>query len=349
MKDPRSADDGVDRPARWLQLSLPAPAPGEAILLVEALRALGARAVERQAGRVVAVFPPGSGAPETLAAEVELALRASTSLRDGAVQWRRLDRAEWLARWGGAHPPRRVSARLVVVVDTADGDGDPDVDVDVDGGEGTGASWEAKPRTGASRVVRLEPSSAFGTAEHPTTRACLRLLDGVVRAGDRVLDLGAGSGVLAIAAVLLGAGSALALEVDPVACAAARRNVERNGVGDRVEVREAAVTGRALRALAASGDEGRWDGVVANIGSEVLTPLLPELAALLPARQGKPRTAGEGTAAGWLIVSGVLPPERDRFLAAAAAVGLRPADEDVAGGWWAARLVSRTGAGPARR
>lgn len=299
----------TDRRARWLLLSLPVPPPGEAILLVEALRRLGARAVERERGTVVAAFPPGAD-PGELVSRAEVAVRASTSLAGGAVRWRWLDPEEWTARWGRGQAARRISERLVVVV----------------GAEG-GA-------TDGGQIIRLEPSSAFGTAEHATTRSCLRMLDEVVGAGDRVLDVGSGSGVLAIAAAALGAGSALALEADPVACAAARRNVKLNGVDDRVDVREGTVVPGSLRESTESS--AAYDGIIANIGSAVLTPLVPQLADAL-------------SEAGWLILSGVLPSEREALLAAARAAGLRPVAQEVEDGWWTVRLVRSPGAASGRR
>lgn len=298
-----------DRRARWLLLSLPAPPPGEAILLVEALRGLGARAVEREQGAVVAAFPPGAD-PAALVPRAEVAVRAATSLPGGFVHWRWLDRDEWMARWGRGQAPRRISERLVVVV----------------GAEG-GAP-------GGERVIRLEPSSAFGTAEHATTRSCLRMLDEVVEVGDRVLDVGSGSGVLAIAAAALGASSVLALEADPVACAAARRNVTLNGVDDRVDVRERTLVPGTLRG--STGSSVGYDGIVANIGSEVLARLVPELAGAL-------------TGGGWLILSGVLPSERDALLAAARVAGLRAMAQEVEDSWWTGRLVRSPGVASGRR
>ncbi|MEE8162881.1 MAG: 50S ribosomal protein L11 methyltransferase, partial [Anaerolineae bacterium] len=85
-------------------------------------------------------------------------------------------------------------------------------------------------------VIELDPSVAFGTGLHPTTRMCLRALEEHLKPGDKVLDLGTGSGILAIAAAKLGAGSVLALDNDPLAVRAARANVQSNGVQDIVTV-----------------------------------------------------------------------------------------------------------------
>src|SRR5690606_3859395 len=87
-------------------------------------------------------------------------------------------------------------------------------------------------------VLEIDPQMAFGTGEHATTRGCLRLIDGWLRAGDRVLDVGSGSGILSIAAARLGAPQVVAVELDPDANLNARDNFARNGVADRIELHE---------------------------------------------------------------------------------------------------------------
>ena len=110
---------------------------------------------------------------------------------------------------------------------------------------------------------------AFGTGLHPTTRLCAQALEALVRPGMRVLDVGTGSAILAIAAIRLGAAQALGTEIDPVAVVAARENVERNGVGDRVRLVEAA----------SPAGHGTWDVVVANILPHILLDMADALAA----------------------------------------------------------------------
>ncbi len=282
----------LDSAARMLLLTAPEPPSGEAILMVDALRRLGAHAVERESDGVGALFAPHDD-PVLLAAEAELAIRASTSLRAPIVRWRWLQPEEWLARRG-------VESAVV--------------------------------RVGKSEI-RLEPSTAFGTAEHATTRACLRLLEAMVEEGDHVLDVGAGSGILAIAALALGAGAAVALESDPLAVAAARRNARLNGVDDRIRtVRMEAVPGRIrVAAGGAAGGEGRerepgYDGIVANIGADVLRPLMGDLAAALAPD-------------GWLVLSGILPSERTGLVEAARRAGLVVVEEVQEDGWWTGRLA----------
>src|SRR5262249_39385297 len=97
--------------------------------------------------------------------------------------------------------------------------------------------WLASELDPKATIV-IEPAMAFGTGDHATTRSVVRMLQEVVRAGDSVADLGAGSAVLAIAAAKLGAGRVVAIEIDPDAISNAEENVVRNGVADRVTVLE---------------------------------------------------------------------------------------------------------------
>jgi ribosomal protein L11 methyltransferase len=103
-------------------------------------------------------------------------------------------------------------------------------------------------------VVRLDPGLAFGTGTHPTTALCLEWLEALELTGARVLDFGCGSGILSIAALLLGAREAMALDIDPQALLAARDNARRNGVDRKLET-----------TLDAGNLKGGYDFVVANI------------------------------------------------------------------------------------
>lgn len=113
---------------------------------------------------------------------------------------------------------------------------------------------DTRPGADDAVVVRLDPGMAFGTGTHATTALCLEWLDGLSLEGRTILDYGCGSGVLAIAALLLGAESATAVDIDPQALAASRANAQRNDVSGRLET--------------VSGDgaiNGSFDVVVANI------------------------------------------------------------------------------------
>jgi ribosomal protein L11 methyltransferase len=125
-----------------------------------------------------------------------------------------------------------------------------------------------QPRRGAV-VLELEPGLAFGTGTHATTALCLEWLDAGVHDGIRVLDYGCGSGILALAALKLGAACAVAVDIDPQAITAARENAARNGLADRIVVTDGAET-----------IEGTFDVVLANILAGPLIELGPRLAGL---------------------------------------------------------------------
>jgi ribosomal protein L11 methyltransferase len=282
---------GSGLPPRWLVLSLAAPPAGEEILLVDALRRLGARSVEQRGERFIAHFPPPASL-ESLSSDVRAAVGASTSLRPPELSWAWEGSASLAERWSAEFEPRRVSPRLTVA-------------------SAAGVA-EASP---TDVVIRLHAGAAFGTASHPTTRSCLRILDRLHQPGDRVADIGAGSGILAIAAALLGSPDVVAIESDPLACASARANLSLNEVEDRVTV---------LEMDAGPGDVeelGSFSVVFANIGASGLIPLLPGLRAALEPR-------------GRLVVSGVVGGEARDVVTRAGMEGLELAGAEFEDAWW---------------
>lgn len=181
--------------------------------------------------------------------------------------------------------------------------------------------WLSEGRDPARTVV-IEPEMAFGTGEHETTRCVVRLMEGVIRDGDTVADLGAGSAVLAIAAAKLGAARVAAIELDRDAISNAEQNVAANGVGDRVTVLEGDAA--VLLPLFAPVRV-----VLANILSSVITALLPAIGAAVPA-------------GGAAIFSGILVAEREGVLLAIERAGRwRVVQETSEGEWWAV-VVERT-------
>ncbi|MCA1791096.1 MAG: 50S ribosomal protein L11 methyltransferase, partial [Thioalkalivibrio sp.] len=197
---------------RWLELRVRSRAGGDANdLLAEGLVALGGRAVEERDGWFVThVAEPDD--PEAFGVGARSRLEEESGLDDVEVELSWRPHEEWAESWRRGLAPRRLTERLVVR-----------------------PSWMEieDPREG-DLVIVLDPGMAFGTAEHGTTRGCIRLLDRAVAPGERVLDVGAGSAILSIAAALLGASDVLAVEWDPLATEAIEENIERNGVADRV-------------------------------------------------------------------------------------------------------------------
>ncbi len=175
-------------------------------------------------------------------------------------------------------------------------------------------TWLADEPGAGPRVV-LDPETAFGSGEHGSTRAALTLLERHVQAGMRVLDLGSGSGILAIAAVKLGAATAAGVEVDEEAVPVAVRNAERNGVDGAVQFiqGDAAVLAPLLGPAAI---------VLSNILRVVNVALMPEIRlAMAPG--------------GLAIFSGMEASEAQLFLPELQQAGLEPVDEVVDAGWWA--------------
>lgn len=125
-------------------------------------------------------------------------------------------------------------------------------------------SWLSHTPREEEVVIILDPGMAFGTGLHPSTQMCLEALEEHIRPGERVLDLGTGSGILAIAAAKLGAGRVLALDNDPQAVAVARQNVRSNGVAGRVRV----ARGSLAQAI------GRFDLIVVNILARVIIEMI---------------------------------------------------------------------------
>jgi ribosomal protein L11 methyltransferase len=176
---------------------------------------------------------------------------------------------------------------------------------------------ESDPR----RTIIVDPAMAFGTGEHASTRGVMRLMQGVVRAGDFVADLGAGSAVLSIAAAKLGAARVAAIEFDHDAIGNAEENVSANGVGERVEIIEGDAT--ILLALLAPVRV-----VLANIITSVLIPLLPTIRASL-------ENGGQA------ILAGILYEERDAMVRTLEADGWAIEREDTEDAWWSVQIAPR--------
>ena len=176
---------------------------------------------------------------------------------------------------------------------------------------------ESDPR----RTIIVDPAMAFGTGEHASTRGVMRLMQGVIRAGDVVADLGAGSAVLSIAAAKLGAARVTAIELDADAIGNAEENVAANGVDETVDIIEGDAT--TLLPLLAPVRV-----VLANIISSVLIPLLPTIRASI-------------TRDGQAILAGILYEERDAMVSALDADGWTIEREDTEDVWWSVQIAPR--------
>ncbi|MBP5618787.1 MAG: 50S ribosomal protein L11 methyltransferase [Clostridia bacterium] len=125
-------------------------------------------------------------------------------------------------------------------------------------------SWEEYDNAAGRRVLTIDPGAAFGTGTHDTTKLCLTVLERVCRAGDTLLDVGCGSGILALSALVLGCETACGVDIDPLAVKVAKENASLNGLADRVDF----VCGDLVEAVT-----GRYDVVCANIVADVIIKL----------------------------------------------------------------------------
>jgi ribosomal protein L11 methyltransferase len=162
--------------------------------------------------------------------------------------------------------------------------------------------WQDYDPAESDVVVVLDPGMAFGTGTHPTTRLCLVALEDELKPGDAVFDVGTGSGILAIAAALLGASRVDAVDIEPVSVRQARENVERNNVSSRVSA-----AGGSADAAGSLG--GTYDLVLANIIARILVDIAADLVAAV-----KP----DGT----LILSGIIEPKEQDVVTTFRELGL---------------------------
>lgn len=203
---------------------------------------------------------------------------------------RELDEQEWQDSWKKHFDVLHLGRRLVIC-----------------------PTWKEYKATVTDIVLNLDPGMAFGTGHHPTTRACLEMLEEHVKPGTRVLDVGCGSGILSIAAAKLGAGGVVGIEIDPVGVGVARSNVKHNGVGHTVRIIRGTLPHPAITTRAHSL-------VVANISARVITELAGEIV----------KTATNG---GTLITSGIVAGNRPGVEEALVSNGARIDKAIVDGDW----------------
>jgi len=205
-----------------------------------------------------------------------------------------LAETDWAEAWKQHYHLLRIGRRLVIV-----------------------PAWESYDPAPAEVAIRLEPGMAFGTGLHPTTRLCLLAIEQCLSPGRAVLDVGTGSGVLAIAAAKLGARPVLAIDADPQATAIARQNIALNGVADQIQVRHSTLPGggdlpvyfvldHPLEPL----DAGQFDLVVVNILAPVIIGMAPALASRM-------------APGGRLIAAGLIDSQESEVIATLQAQGLQ--------------------------
>jgi ribosomal protein L11 methyltransferase len=316
-----ATDAGAEgRAGAWLELSVAADveaveavseilgrvAPGgtsvePAFELVD--EGLGARVDPTRPSIVRAYLPARDrAAAEQSVAEVSEALGhlQAFGLRPIAdLTTRIVHEADWAEAWKAHFPVLRIGRRIVIK-----------------------PTWRRHRAAADDVVLALDPGMAFGTGLHPTTRLCLAALETLADRrtleGARVLDVGCGSGILAIAAAKLGASSVLGVDTDPIAVEATLANAGRNGLADRIAARQGSLP---------SGDAGS-DVVLANLIASLLVTLAPLL-------------RDELRIGGTLLASGIFLDREADVRAALEVAGLRVTARTAEGEWVALEAVRR--------
>ena len=202
---------------------------------------------------------------------------------------------DWENNWKQFYKPMEIGERLLVI-----------------------PAWEKAEAKGRVTLT-LNPGLTFGTGSHATTRLCLTALESRIHGGEKVLDLGCGSGILSIAALRLGAGSAFACDIDEKCIDVAYENAALNGIGKKqLTVRQGDATKEgALRDAIGTG----YDVVVANIVADVIISLAPQVRHFLKED-------------GWFLTSGIIDDRADEAAAALVAAGWNIVESCTSEGWY---------------
>ncbi|MBR6792674.1 MAG: 50S ribosomal protein L11 methyltransferase [Ruminococcus sp.] len=185
-------------------------------------------------------------------------------------------------------------------------------------------SWEELDDAQDRIILEIDPASSFGTGQHHTTRLCLELLEKSMKAGDTILDLGCGSGILSIGAMLLGAESAVAVDIEENSATTAKENAVKNNIPDDKYTTYCGniITDTALADII----DGKYNIIAANIVADVLIAMKDFFARYL---------ADDGV----LIISGIIEIRMNEVVEAVESAGFKMTDSNISEGWVAVKLV----------
>ncbi len=206
-----------------------------------------------------------------------------------------VDDEDWATAWKKYYKPFSISENMVIK-----------------------PSWEEySPRAGET-VIELDPGMAFGTGTHETTKLCAQMLEKYIRSGDRVIDLGCGSGILSIISAKLGAANVLAADIDETAVKVTRENCVINGVEDKVT---------AVRAILDDLERQEADVMVANIIADVIVGISPQVSGYIKKE-------------GYMITSGIIKERKDEVINAYTSLGFTLLEAVELGEWVAIAFKS---------
>lgn len=231
---------------------------------------------------------------EQIKADIEVALAHMNLL----PEYHQVDDQNWAEAWKAHYHPLRIGKKIVVR-----------------------PLWETAELQPGDIEIALDPGMAFGTGTHATTQLCLAALEDVMRPGLNVLDLGCGSGILAIAAAKMGAAKLIAVDIDPLSVQATDENAAVNGVADKISAYEGSLE-------TVLGSARRFDLLLANILAKIIIEMCDQ-------RLGQVVRPG-----GQAIFSGIITEQVDDVKAALIRTGLTPTEVRQDGDW-VAILASR--------
>ena len=201
-----------------------------------------------------------------------------------------VDDSDWNENWKKYFHPIEIGKKLAVV-----------------------PSWEVYENKENRKILKIDPGAAFGTGTHATTSLCLELLEKYTNNNSKMLDIGCGSGILSLAAVLLGAENATGVDINELSVKTAKENAEINGLENKTEFLEGDLTEKVI---------GKYDLVCANIVADVVIRLFPDTVKFL---------AKDGV----LIVSGIIDTRKEDVLSAAEENSLKVKAELYKDNWCA--------------
>ena len=237
----------------------------------------------------VSVYLAGKGHADTVA---ELRARFAELQIEVSIEINGVNEEDWANSWKEYYKPLKIGNKIVIV-----------------------PAWEKYSAAEGELVVKMDPGMAFGTGNHETTRLVIELLEKYVKGGERVLDVGTGSGILAICAARLGAGLCRAYDIDPVAVKVARENIKDSGLQNiTCDVSD------LLRGV--DKKDGGYDIVCANIVADIIIRMMPDIAAYM----------NEGAV---ILASGIIVERAEDVISAFEAHGFYIAEKSIDNGWCA--------------